>query len=192
MRQQGLNDMAHKILDAGEQFTQTRGFNAFSYRDIQKVVGVKTSSIHYYFPTKQDLAYAMARRYIERFLGALDDIDRQLHTPPQRLQAMGQIFVDVAKAEKLCLCGMLISDMLSIPRKGLAELRRFLKETERWTTKTIKQGIEEGHFKPTLQPERASAHFLAAMEGGVLIARIRKNADYMRDVLDAALSQLKV
>ena len=49
-----LNDTAHKILDVAEHFTQSLGFNAFSYKDIQENVGIKTSSIHYYFPTKTD------------------------------------------------------------------------------------------------------------------------------------------
>ena len=69
--------MAQKILDVAESFTQTRGFNAFSYKDIQAEVGVKTSSIHYYFPTKQDLAAAMTERYTDRFLQLLNYINEK-------------------------------------------------------------------------------------------------------------------
>ena len=56
------NATAGKILDVAEHFMQTRGFNDFSYRDIQNEVGVKTSSIHYYFPTKQDLVIHLIDR----------------------------------------------------------------------------------------------------------------------------------
>ena len=62
-----LNETAHKLLDAAEFYTQTCGFNAFSYKDLQKDVGVKTSSIHYYFPTKKDLAITMITRFVERY-----------------------------------------------------------------------------------------------------------------------------
>lgn len=60
---QQLNDTAHKIFDIAEHYTQTRGFNAFSYKDIQNEVGIKISSIHYYFSTKKNLALSMTERY---------------------------------------------------------------------------------------------------------------------------------
>ena len=45
-----------KILTTAESLIQTMGYNAFSYKDIAQVVGIKTSSIHYYYPAKEDLA----------------------------------------------------------------------------------------------------------------------------------------
>ena len=186
-----LNDTAHKILDVAESFTQTQGFNAFSYKDIQAQVGVKTSSIHYYFPTKQDLASAMAERYIERFLKILDDLDIKNMTGLEKLNAVGNIFVDVAEAQKLCLCGMLTSDILSLPAEGLNELKRFYKETERWMGKAIAQGIEERDFNESLCVEDAAACLLATLEGGILIARARTDGGYMKVVLDQALDFLK-
>ncbi len=186
-----LNETAHKILDVAESFTQTQGFNAFSYKDIQAEVGVKTSSIHYYFPTKQDLAAAMAERYIERFLKALDGLDRKNITGFEKLSTVGGIFVDVAEAQKLCLCGMLTSDILSLPADGLSELKRFYKETERWMARAIAQGIEEGDFKESLPVEDTAACLLATLEGGILIARARTDGGYMQTVLDQALAALK-
>ena len=55
------------ILDIAQTLAQTRGYNAFSYRDISEVIGIKTSSIHYYFPTKGDLGEALVRRYRDNF-----------------------------------------------------------------------------------------------------------------------------
>ncbi|MGH1351418.1 MAG: TetR/AcrR family transcriptional regulator [Methyloligellaceae bacterium] len=184
------NETANRILDVAEQYTQTRGFNAFSYKDIQKSVGVKTSSIHYYFPTKQDLALAMVERYIERFSGALAGIDQKYSKASDRLKAMGQIFVDVAREEKLCLCGMLTSDILSLPQEGIYELRLFFKDLEKWIMDTITKGIEDGDIKSSIQAETAALHLLAALEGGGLIARTRREAGYMSVVLEEALSHL--
>ena len=177
-------------MDAAELFTQTRGFNAFSYKDVQATVGVKTSSIHYYFPTKQNLATALAERYIERFLAVLDAIDRKHKSPAVRLQAMGQIFIDVA-ADKLCLCNMLASDLLSIPAEGMEALRGFFEKAEKWIAKTITEGVEAGEFQSRLRPRHMAPYILAALEGGLLIARTRKDVGYVRAVLDQALAQLK-
>ncbi len=190
MASHDLNDTAHRILDVAEGLTQTQGFNAFSYKDIQAELGIKTSSIHYYFPTKSDLATAMVDRYIERFLEALEEIDQKHKTGLAKLQAMGRIFVGVAAAQKLCLCGMLTSDVLSLPQDGLNELRRFYKETERWIMKAITQGINDGELKDSTSLEDTAAHLLAALEGGMLVARVRKDSGYMQAVLDQALDFL--
>src|SRR5699024_11730842 len=47
-------------------FITTRGTNAFSYKDISKEIGIKTSSIHYYFPTKNDLIVAVLEHVIQK------------------------------------------------------------------------------------------------------------------------------
>lgn len=191
MTDQRQNETAQRIMDAAELFTQTRGFNAFSYKDLQPQVGVKTSSIHYYFPTKQNLATALAERYIKRFFEALDEIDRKHKSPAVRLKAMGQIFIDVAAQDKLCLCNMLASDLLSIPAEGMEALRGFFEKAEKWIAKTITEGVEAGEFQSRLRPRHMAAYILAALEGGLLIARTRKDVGYVRAVLDQALAQLK-
>jgi len=48
-------DIYKHILTVAEGLIQSQGYNTFSYRDIANQVGVKTSSIHYHFPTKADL-----------------------------------------------------------------------------------------------------------------------------------------
>ena len=53
----------------------TRGYNGFSYRDLAELVGVKTSSIHYYFPTKEDLALAAVQTYAANIGEIMRDMD---------------------------------------------------------------------------------------------------------------------
>ena len=38
----------------------------FSFRELAADVGVKSSSVHYHFPTKEALAAAVIRRWAER------------------------------------------------------------------------------------------------------------------------------
>ena len=43
-----------QVLEHTLVLIRRRGVNGFSYRDPTELVGVKTSSIHYYFPSKDD------------------------------------------------------------------------------------------------------------------------------------------
>lgn len=62
-----LNQTAAKILTVAQDLLQRKGFNGFSYRDLAAEIGIKTSSIHYHFPTKDDLALNLVRNYRQIF-----------------------------------------------------------------------------------------------------------------------------
>ena len=47
----------------------------FSYRDLSELVGVKTSSIHYYFPSKEDLAFEAVNAYSADVMSSIYAID---------------------------------------------------------------------------------------------------------------------
>ena len=49
-----MNEIAAAIMDAAERRMRIGGFNGFSFREIAADVGVKSSSVHYHFPTKGD------------------------------------------------------------------------------------------------------------------------------------------
>ena len=185
------NDTANHILDIAERYTQTRGFNAFSYRDIQDELGIKTSSIHYHFATKHDLAIAMIERYLESYQAALGQIDDKHSKAVSKLQALGDVFILGAKQGKFCLCGMLAADILAMPNVVEQHLDQFFSLSEEWITHTLKQGIADGEISNLVNPKNAAAHFLAALEGGMLIARTRKQPKYLAAVISHALAQLE-
>ena len=44
-----------KILELAQEAIATRGYSSFSFREIATELGIKSASIHYYFPTKEAL-----------------------------------------------------------------------------------------------------------------------------------------
>ena len=51
-----MSEAATEIMDAAERRMRIGGFNGFSFREIAADAGVKSSSVHYHFPTKEKLA----------------------------------------------------------------------------------------------------------------------------------------
>lgn len=183
-----LNDTANRVLDVAEHFTQTRGFNAFSYKDIQKEVGVKTSSIHYYFPTKQDLAVAMTERFIERLQDSLKALSDQNDTAIDRVKAFNALHVSLVNDGKFCLGGMLASDILGLPELANGKLDRFFNVIEVWLKETIALGQAQGAIQAKVNPEKAAPMYLATLEGGMLIARAKQQPQLLEQILDKALA----
>jgi len=85
------HDIYQQILDIAESLTQTKGYNAFSYKDISALVGVKTSSIHYYFPTKADLGKAVVKKHIDSLC---DELEQLINNKKLSCKKKLELFVD--------------------------------------------------------------------------------------------------
>ncbi|PUB16434.1 TetR/AcrR family transcriptional regulator [Yoonia sediminilitoris] len=113
-----------KILDVAERLIRARGYSGFSFRDIADEVGIKSASVHYHFPTKPDLAAAVAKRYRERCAQVLEAAEQQ---GTGRVNAWRALFHEALKQDGLmCLCGILAVDGASLPAEVAREARAFL------------------------------------------------------------------
>ncbi|AUI87549.1 TetR family transcriptional regulator [Vibrio azureus] len=185
-----LSPTAEKIADLAESYIQQRGFNGFSFRDIQNELGIKTASIHYHFKTKQDLAAVVFERYLASYEAMLYQIDGRSINAKEKVDALADIFVSVREQDKLCLCGMYASDFYSLA-SGLEKLlSRFVQVNEQWLEKVIEQGIQNGEFNSTIKADNVARLIFVALEGGMLLSQF-KDADYIRAVKDSCLAMLE-
>src|SRR3990167_1165999 len=97
-----------QILDSAQFLLQHYGYNAFSFDDIAKKVGIKKPSIHHHFASKALLGVEVIKRYREQFNMVLQSISEKHSDALTRLEDYIQLFVKTYKEErKFCLCGML-------------------------------------------------------------------------------------
>ena len=62
---------------------QAHGYSGLNFRHLAEVVGIKSASIHYHFPTKADLGAAVAKRYWEDTAAVLEAmLGRNLGSDP--------------------------------------------------------------------------------------------------------------
>jgi len=166
-----VNQTAQKILIVAQKNLQQKGFNGFSYRDLAQEIGIKTSSIHYYFPTKDDLALALVTAYHEAFKIELAKISSEDGTR-LHLERYAKLFEDnLAVDNKFCLCGMLASEVNSLSDRVKQAIQRFFTDNELWLSQLIADGQSNGSFKTINSPDLVAAQLLATFEGAMLIAR---------------------
>ncbi|PST93672.1 TetR/AcrR family transcriptional regulator [Photobacterium sp. NCIMB 13483] len=178
-----INPTAAKIADIAEKYIQCRGFNGFSFRDIQDELGIKTASIHYHYKTKQDLAIVVFERYLTRYKTALITIEQQHVTAADKLKALANIFITVRDKDKLCLCGMYASDFYSLTNSLEIQLDRFVTFNEQWIEQVITAGINNGEFPSQLIATDAARLYFVSLEGSMLISQF-KDADYIQAVVN--------
>ena len=164
-------DTSQRILDTAERLVQTRGFNGFSYADIATTLGVTKASLHYHFPAKAELGHRLIKRYEKNFLAALDAIDQTSTTAREKLKRYAQIYADVLRNNRMCLCGMLAAEYATLPKPMKEEMKHFFDENERWLTAVLKQGQKARELKFSGPAHEVARALVGSLEGAMMLAR---------------------
>lgn len=175
--------MQEKILATAESFIQKMGYNAFSYKDIANVVGIKTSSIHYYYPTKEDLAIAVIDWQLNRLSSFLNElrVNNALSLQEKLLSLVNTILsVTLNDEMKMCLGGILASEMISFGDLVKMKVRSFFNALKEY----IELLIHESDFsiQSPSQGSDLTKHMLVQLEGGLLLSRLYDDSSYMDTV----------
>lgn len=176
-------DTYQSILAVAEHFIQTVGYNAFSYHDIAKKVGIKTASIHYYFPTKADLGKAVIKNHIDVLCVALDELlkNKKLSSTKKLELFIETIIANTYRADnKMCLGGMLASDVLTLPKLMLREVKVFFLRIESWLKQLFLEAIENREF--VLQKKHIDNEVklvFSMLEGALLLSRLFENEEHL-------------
>ncbi len=181
------------LLDAAQELVQVRGYNAFSFRDLAERVGIKSASIHYYFPSKGDLCRALLVRYRQRFNAALADIDRRGRGPRRKLKSYTQLFHDTLEmGNRMCLCGMLAADLETLPPQVLDELRGFFTDNQEWLAKVLTEGQETGKARFDGDAEAEARLIVSGLEGAMLVARLYGDLKLFESMARSLIARLWV
>ncbi|MGU7784569.1 TetR/AcrR family transcriptional regulator [Burkholderia sp. PU8-34] len=171
-----------QILDHAITLMMLRGYNGFSYRDLSDLIGVKTSSIHYYFPSKDDLVLEAVGEYSDEVLAAMRLIDPELPADV-KLSLYTKLFgKTLGDGNQICLCGMLAADIESLPENVRQAVRAFFKANENWLADVLKQGAQEGTLTFSGSPENAARTLYAAYQGSVLASRLFQTRARLEDI----------
>ena len=120
------SDKELAILEATEEMVRQGGYHNFSFRNIATVVGIKSSSVHYHFATKEDLGAAVAKYYTEQFMSALGEVTGLAGKNP--ILHYASLFRKALQHDKgMCLCGMLGAEMGALPDQVKLEVQVFFK-----------------------------------------------------------------
>ena len=168
-----MTDTEQSILNATEKMIRKGGYYGFSFRNIADEIGIKSSSVHYHFETKEKLGIAITKRYTENFMSYLGE--------PADLQSNGVnpvIFYITAFRNTIvndggiCLCGILGSETSVLPETISAEISLFFDKNLTWLEKAYRQ---LGHASDA---KKKAFQTLSLLEGAMMISITKKGVDY--------------
>lgn len=82
------------IVDAAADLIASLGFGGASISDLAKACGISKSLIYHYYPSKEDILYAVMASHIDQLIDAVELVLGKSGPPNQRLRLLLYTFMD--------------------------------------------------------------------------------------------------
>lgn len=189
-RARGDAGTASRILDVAERLVQVRGFNGFSYADAAAALGITKPALHYHFASKADLGEALINRYSTRFGEALAAIDAATPAALAKLRRYAELYLDVLRDQRMCLCGMLAAEYPTLPDAMRASVVSFFDQNEAWLGGVLEQGRDEGSLHFTGSARDTARMIISCLEGAMLVTRPYGDIPRFQDAAERLIASL--
>jgi TetR/AcrR family transcriptional repressor of nem operon len=157
-----------EILAAAKLVAQAHGYAGLNFRDLAQQVGIKAASIYYYFPSKAELAAAVAKRYWEDSAAYLESLLQNSTKPIDALRRYPETFRWALENDnRICLCSFMSAQFDDLPDEVKAEVQAFTDVNIAWLKKVL---IAAKVVSPKQAENRARAIYSGIM-GAQLMAR---------------------
>ncbi|MBB6271735.1 TetR/AcrR family transcriptional repressor of nem operon [Pedobacter cryoconitis] len=165
------NSTRDKIIELARNYIQTIGYHSFNYKMISNDLNIKNSSIHHYFPSKDDLAVAVIEKDKMDFSAMAKSLESQ--SPAEKAQALLNNYDDYFNnGKKLCLISTFGSSYNDISEKIQNASSAYAVLVKKWLSEIFKDGLlsKEFHFKQS--PEDMAIIWMATLPGSLLVGRM--------------------
>lgn len=160
------------ILAAARRTAQAHGYNGLNFRDLAEEVGIKSASIYYHFPSKAELAAAVAKRYWEDSAAALEAVSDDHPDPLECLRRYPDGFRQTLENDnRMCLSSFMSAEYGDLPEAVRKEVQGFADVNVAWLARMLSAAgvVDAG------QSEARARAIYAAVAGAQLIARSRSD-----------------
>lgn len=168
-----MSNNKQRLETLATEVVQRNGLSNLSFRTLGDAAGIKSSSVHYHFPEKSDLAQRLIERYAQQFFSQLHEISESRGGLKGKLSAFIALFEDVQTNDRLCLCGMMAAEVEQLNEENRKLLKQYFIDTEQWLLNLFE--LHRADLRGQLPSSQLAKALLAALEGALLVDRVAGN-----------------
>ena len=171
-----MNDTRNEIIRLGSELIRSIGYNAFSYADISKALGIKNAAIHYYFPSKSDLGVEIIQRNIYAFKELVDSWKKLDY----RKQFYNYVHMHDSFVENhwVCVVGAHSPSFDTLPENMQKKLRELVNLILKWLTDLLEVGLQTKVFSFNEQPQIKAYMVHSALLSSLQMNKVLRNDVY--------------
>jgi AcrR family transcriptional regulator len=181
-----------RIVDAADAAVAACGVGGASLDQILAAAGASKSQLYHYFDGKDDLVRAVIAARLDQTIGCQLELLARLDS----FAAIRRWFDDViAENERTgfpgCTIGTLASELADRDETTRADLVACFDALEGYLAAGLEKLRARGELRARADPKRLASAVFASLQGGLLLAKTRKDVQPLRDALDAAYVYLR-
>jgi TetR/AcrR family transcriptional regulator, transcriptional repressor for nem operon len=174
-----------KILAAATRIAQAHGYGGLNIRNVAADVGIKAASIYHHFPSKADLAAAVAKRYWQDSAAVLEGLWTKSSDPLRCLREYPNTFRKSLESDnRICLCSFMAAEFDDLPEAVQKEVQTFADVNVAWLSKVLSAAAVVN----SRESKRQARAIFAAVAGAQLMARSRSDIS----LFDALIESYRV
>lgn len=177
------------IVDAAADLMQARGIAATGVGDVLRASGTGKSQLYHYFDGKSDLVLAVIDRQLERVLAAQPALEAG-----SDLQAWASSLYELHRdggGPFACPLGVFSGQVDAEPRWREHQAAAFAQWQDR-VAGLLARGQHAGSVDPARDPGEMAVAVLAAVQGGLMLARLHRDLHVLALALAAAVDHVRV
>ena len=182
-----------RIVEAAAGLMFRQGVAGTTTEQVQAAAGVSASQIFHYFADKRALVRAVIAYQTEAVLSAQQPLLGRLDSM-EALRAWADLFVSIEeqlKYEGGCPIGSLGSELAETDADARQEVERGFAKWEEAIRDGLRAMYARGDLRRSADPDALALALLTALEGGLLMTKIRRDPAPLRTVLDVVLAHIE-
>lgn len=173
-----MSDTRSQLKQIATEQIRRHTLHSASFREMGKVLGIKSSSVHYHFENREALLQELIDDYEQAFFSRLDALCEGISSPVKQLQTLASLFSDSHSQQYQCLCLAFAAAGSETSAAQRAAVERFLLRLEGWIcTVLTSAGV------PQPATELQARFILSALEGALLLDRDQPEAQRLNAVI---------
>ncbi len=179
-----------KIIDAAIRLFYLLGYDGTSIDTLIKEAGVSKSNFYYYFESKEELGLKIVEILVNRSLSSLSETlnNRTDLNPVERfVECYNNILSEQRDhiAQSGCggsFFGNLALEQSAINEKFRSALDEYFQKCEEIVEGCLREGLEQGFFYDTLDPEAMAKLLVSQFEGAMIRVKTQNSLAALEEV----------
>ncbi|MBB6734340.1 TetR family transcriptional regulator [Cohnella zeiphila] len=177
-----------RLLSATKDLLWDYGYEAMSPKDIQKKADVGQGSFYHHFESKESLAAQAVREIsddMQNALSALVEADK----PP--LERVKDYLKQPREALRGCRIGKLVQEISVTQNTLMPPISEYFARLQQELAFLLQLAQQEGAFPPKADAAQLATAITAAVQGGYVLSRARKDPNQMEAATSGILSMIE-
>lgn len=167
-----MSSINNQIIQHADELIRSKGYNAFSYTDISKPLGVKNAAIHYHFPSKLDLARAVVQFHVQSFERFTERVKDK--SSLSKIKFFLNFYTSIQHSGRICVIGAFASDWNAMNSDIQDLMNSFTQNIINWLSNTL----ESNSFTLSDSPKSEALAILTNIFAATQLSRITGNEHF--------------